>query len=62
MEYLFLMPRSLQNFQKALLSNCNLLSDIREFDTLNLVIMFFQMNFLTSMSLILASASASTHL
>ena len=62
MEYLFLMPRPLQNSRKALISNCNPLSDIREFGTPNLVMMFFHTNFLTSTSLILASASVSAHL
>ena len=61
-EYLFLMPRLLQNSQKSQLSNCNPLSDIREFDTPNLVIIFFHTNFFTSTSRILARASASAHL
>ena len=50
-EYLFLMPRPQQNSRKALLSNCNPLSDIRESGTPNLVMMFFHTNFLTSTSL-----------
>ena len=61
-EYLFLMPRSLQNLQKALLLNCNPLSDIREFGTLNLVTILFHTNFLTSTSRMLANASASAYL
>ena len=61
-EYLFLMPRLLQNSRKARLSNCSPLSDIRESDTSNLVIIFFHTNFFTSTSWILARASASAHL
>ena len=38
-EYLFLIPRSLQNLRKALLSNCNPLSETRDSSTLNLVTM-----------------------
>lgn len=62
MEYLFLIPRSLQNLRKALLSNCNPLSDIRDSSIPNLVIMLLHTNFLTSTSRILANASASAHL
>ena len=61
-EYLFLMPRSLQNSRKALLSNCNPLSDIRESGTPNLVIMFLHINFLTFTSRIFINASTSAHL
>ena len=61
-EYLFLMPRLLQNSRKAQLSNCSPLSDIKESGTPNLVIIFFHTNFFTSMSRILAKASASAHL
>ena len=61
-EYLFLILRSLQIFWKALLSNCNPLSDTKDSGTPNLVTMFLHTIFLTSMSQILASASASTHL
>ena len=62
MEYLFLIPRSLQNLQQALLSNYNPLSDIRDSGTPNLITIFLHSNFLTSTSQILASASASAHL
>ena len=61
-EYLFLMPRLLQNSQKSWLSNCNPLSDIREFGTPNLVIILIHMNFFTSTSWILARASTFAHL
>ena len=61
MEYLFLMPRSLQKARKALLSNCSPLFDISKSDTPNLVTMFFHTNFLMSTSQILAKALASAH-
>ena len=61
-EYLLLMPRSLQNLWKALPSNCNPLSDTKDSGTPILVIMFLYTNFLTSTSRILANASASAHL
>ena len=61
-DYLFMMPRSRQKSQKALLSNCNPLSEMRVFGTPNLVTIFFHMNFLTSTSRMLASASASAYL
>ena len=54
------MLRLLQNSRKALLSNCNPLSDIREFGTPNLVIKFFHTNFLTFTSRIFANASTAT--
>ena len=59
---MFFISRSQQNSQKALLSNRNPLSDIRESGTPNLVTIFFHTNFLTSMSQILANAYASAHL
>ena len=62
MEYLFLIPRSLQNSRKTLLLNCNPLSDVNEFGTSNLVTMFLHTNFLTSTSRILANASAFAYL
>ena len=49
-EYLFMMPRSQQKSQKALLSNCNPLLEMRVFGTPNLVTIFFHTNFLTSTS------------
>ena len=61
-EYLFLILRSLQNLQKALLSNCNPLSDPKDSGTSNLVTMFLHTNFLTSTSWILANVSTSAHL
>ena len=60
-EYLFLILRSLQNFRKALLSNCNPLLDTRDSGTPNLVTIFLEINFLTSTSRMLANASASAH-
>ena len=61
-EYVFLMPRLLQNSWKALLSNYNPLSDTRDSGTPNLVTMFLHTNFLTSTSRMFANASASAHL
>ena len=61
-EYLFIMPRSHQYLLKALLSNCKSLSEMRARGTLNLVTIFFQMNFIASISLIFANGSTSTHL
>ena len=61
-EYLFLISRLLQNFWKALLSNCNPLFDTRDSGTLNLVTMFLHTNFLTYTSWILANALASAYL
>ena len=61
-EYLFVMPRSRQKSRKVLLSNYIPLSKIRVFGTPNLVTIFFHTNFLTSMSRMLANASASAHL
>ena len=61
-EYLFLMLRSLQNLQKALLSNCNPLSNTKDSGTPNLITMFLHTKFLTSTSQILANASAFVHL
>ena len=60
-EYLFLISRLLQNFWKALLSNCNRLSNTRDSGTPNVVTIFLQTNFLMSTSQMLASASATTH-
>ena len=56
------MLRSLQNLQKALLSNYNLLLDTKDSGTLNLVLMFLHTNFLASAFQILTSASTSAHL
>ena len=61
-EYLFFIPRSLQNLQKALLSNCNRLLDTKDSGTPNLVTIFLHTNFLTSTSWILANASTSAYL
>ena len=61
-EYPFLMPRLLQNSQKALLLNYSPLSDTRDFGTLNLVTVFLHTNFLTSTSQIFANAFTSAHL
>ena len=61
-EYLFMMPRPRQKSRKTLLSNCNLLSEMRVSGIPNLVTMFFHTNFLTSTSQMLARASASAHL
>ena len=61
-KYRFTMPRSLQYSQKALLSNCNSLSNTSDSGTPNLVTMFFHTYFLTSTSRMFASAFASTHL
>ena len=60
-EYLFLISRLLQNFRKALLSNCNLLSNTRNSSTPNLVTIFLQTKFLTSTSRMLANASTLAH-
>ena len=61
-EYRFMMPRLPQISRKALLSNCNPLSDIRDSSTPSLVIIFLHTNFFTSMSWMFANASASAHL
>ena len=61
-EYLFVMPKSRQKSRKALLSNCNPLSEMMVSSTPNLVTIFFHTNFLTSTSQMLASALASAHL
>ena len=61
-EYWFVMLKLLQNSLKALLSNCNPLSNTRDSGTLNLVTMFFHTNFLTFTSLMFANNFASTHL
>ena len=61
-EYRFTMPRSLQYSQKALLSNCNPLSDTSDSRTPNLVTMFLHTNFLTSTSRMFANASTFTYL
>ena len=61
-EYRFMMPRLLQNSQKALLSNCNPLSNTRDFGTPNFVIIVLHTNFLISTSRMFANASTSAHL
>ena len=61
-EYRFLIFSSKQKVLKAMLSNCGPLSTIIACRILNRKTMFFQNNVETSLSLMLAQASASTHL